>query len=157
MVLKWIDRGLSVVVAMLYAVLTIVAFAQVVVRYGLGGSLPWSEEAVRFLFIWLSFLGFSVTMNRGGHIGVDFFVDLAPRAVKRALSLASDVIILGFLVFLMAKGWGVAQVTMNNRSPAMQIPMGYVYAIFPISALILIFYTLRVMFRHWHGDFGPWK
>ena len=157
MVLKLIDKGLSVVVMVVYGVLTVVAFAQVVVRYALGGSLPWSEEAVRFLFIWLSFLGFSVTMNRGGHIGVDFFVDLAPRAVKRALALASDGLILGFLVFLGTQGWGVAQVTMNNRSPAMQIPMGYVYAVFPISALLLILYTLRVAYRHWHGDFGPWK
>ncbi len=67
MALKWIDRGLSIVVSILYAVITAVAFAQVLVRYALGGSLAWSEEAVRFLFISLSFLGFSITMNRGAH------------------------------------------------------------------------------------------
>jgi len=151
------DRGLNIVVCLIYATLTVVAFAQVVVRYALGGSLPWSEEAVRFLFIWLSFLGFSITMNRGGHIGVEFFVDLFPRPMKRMLALASDTLIAGFLVFLAVEGTKVAQITMNNRSPAMQIPMGYMYMIFPISSVILIVYTLRVTYRHWQGDFGPWK
>jgi len=152
-----LDRTLNLTVCVLYATLTVIAFAQVVVRYLLGGSIPWSEEAARFLFIWLSFLGFSLTMNRGGHVGVDFFVALFPAKVRRAAALLCDTLIVGFLIFFMVKGMDVIQVTLNNRSPAMQISMGYVYLILPLSAALLILYTLRVARRHWAGDFGPWK
>lgn len=155
--LKALDRALSIFVCLIYGVLTAIAFSQVIFRYFLDGSLPWSEEAVRFLFIWLSFLGFSVTMNRGGHIGVDFFVNLLPPQLKRMLALASDAVIVGFVIFLAVKGMQVVQVTKNNLSPAMQLSMGYLYMALPVSAAILLLYTLRVTCRHWHGDFGPWK
>jgi C4-dicarboxylate transporter DctQ subunit len=89
---------------------TVIAFAQVMVRF-LGGSIPWSEEAVRYLFLWLCFHGFSVAMNRGGHILVDFFINFLPRRAKRALALASDAVIVGFLVFLFVKGARIAQAT----------------------------------------------
>lgn len=153
--LKQFDRGLNILVAVIYVAFTVIAFAQIMVRF-LGGSIPWSEEAVRYLFLWLCFLGFSVTMNRGGHIFVDFFINFLPPSARRALVMASDAVIVGFLVFLMIKGARIAQATWNNLSPAMQLPMGYLYLILPISAALLLFYTFRVAYRHWHGDFGPW-
>jgi TRAP-type transport system small permease protein len=152
-----LDRTLNLVVCVIYAVLTLIAFAQVVVRYLLGGSIPWSEEAARFLFIWLAFLGFSVTMNRGGHVGVDVLVAMLPGKARKAAALFCDSLIVGFLIFFIVKGMDVVQVTLYNRSPAMQISMGYVYIILPLSAALLILYTLRVARRHWAGDFGPWK
>ena len=153
--LKQFDRGLNIFVGLIYVAFTVIGFAQVMLRF-LGGSIPWSEEAVRYLFLWLCFLGFSVAMNRGGHIVVDFFINFLPHPVKRALALASDAVILGFLVFLFVKGTQIAQATWNNLSPAMHLPMGYLYLILPISAILLLFYTLRVAYRHWHGHFGPW-
>jgi len=152
-----LDRTLNLAVCVIYAALTVIAFAQVVVRYLLGGSIPWSEEAARFLFIWLSFLGFSVTMNRGGHVGVDFVVGMFPVKVRTIAALSCDTLIVGFLVFFIFRGMDVVRVTLYNRSPAMQISMGYVYLILPLSAALLILYTLRVARRHWAGDFGPWK
>lgn len=157
MALRILDRTLNLLVCVLYALLTLIAFAQVVVRYLLGGSIPWSEEASRFLFIWLSFLGFSITMNRGRHVGVDFFVAMCPILVRKAAALLSDALIVGFLVFFIVKAWDVVRITFDNRSPAMQIPMGYFYLILPISAALLILYTVRVARRHWTGEFGPWK
>jgi TRAP-type C4-dicarboxylate transport system permease small subunit len=151
---KVFDRTLSITCAVLYALLTALAFAQVMVRYFLGGSLSWSEEAVRFLFIWLSFIGFSITMHREGHIGVKFIVDLMPRPFQRVFALFSDACILGFLCFFIVKGIGVCRVTLYNLSPAINIPMGYVYGILPLSGILLVISTLRVAARHWSSEFG---
>ena len=152
--LKVFDRTLSITCAVFYAVLTALAFAQVIVRYFLGGSLSWSEEAVRFLFIWLSFIGFTVTMQREGHIGVKFIVELFPRSFQRFVTLFSDACILGFLGFFIVKGIGVSRVTLYNLSPAMNIPMGYVYLILPLSGVLLVINTLRIASRHLRGEFG---
>ena len=124
------------------------------VRYFLGGSISWSEEAVRFLFIWLSFIGFTVTMQREGHIGVKFIVEQLPSSFQRFFVLFSDACILGFLGFFIIKGIGVSKVTLYNLSPAMNIPMGYVYLILPLSGILLVINTLRVASRHWRGEFG---
>ena len=105
----------------IYATLTILAFAQVLMRYVFGGSLSWSEEAVRFLFIWLSFIGFSITMQRGGHISVQFIVDLVPKSVRRHFLIFADVCILIFVGFFLVKGTLVSKVTMANLSSAMHI------------------------------------
>jgi TRAP-type C4-dicarboxylate transport system permease small subunit len=96
-------------------------------------------------------------MNRGGHIIVDFFVSHFPTNVRRILSLVSDTLVLGLLAFLLFQGWAVVRVTMYNLSPAMQMPMGYVYSVLPLSAGLLAINTVRVAYRHWQGDFGPWN
>ena len=152
--LKVFDRTLSITCAVFYAALTALAFAQVIVRYFLGGSLTWSEEAVRFLFIWLAFIGLTITMQREGHIGVKFIVELLPRSFQRFITLFCDVCILGFLGFFIFKGIGVSRATLYNLSPAMNIPMGYVYLILPLSGVLLVINTLRVAVRHWRGEFG---
>lgn len=152
--LKIFDRTLGISVTMIYATLTILAFAQVLMRYVFGGALSWSEEAVRFLFIWLSFIGFSITMQRGGHISVQFIVDLFPKSFRREFLIFADVCMLTFVIFFILKGTLVSKVTMANLSPAMHIPMGYIYLVFPISGGLLAINTLRVMVRHWKGPTG---
>jgi TRAP-type C4-dicarboxylate transport system permease small subunit len=151
---KFFDRTLGITVTMIYATLTILAFAQVLMRYVFGGALSWSEEAVRFLFIWLSFIGFSITMQRGGHISVQFIVDLFPKSFRREFLIFADVCILTFVIFFILKGTLVSKVTMANLSPAMHIPMGYIYLVFPISGGLLAINTLRVMVHHWKGPTG---
>jgi len=151
---KVFDRSLGISVTIIYATLTLLAFAQVLVRYVFGGSLSWSEEAVRFLFIWLSFIGFSVTMQRGGHISVQFIVDLFPESVRRHFLMFADACILIFVGFFIVKGTLVSKVTMANLSPAMHIPMGCIYLVFPISGVLLTINTLRLMIRHWKGSTG---
>lgn len=148
---KVFDRGLNIIVSVIYATLTIIAFTQVVVRYVLGGSIPWSEEAVRFLFVWLSFIGFSITMQRGGHIAVDFVVNLFPYSFRRVFLLISDIFVLSFIFFFTIKGASISQGTMLNLSPAMNIPMGYFYLILPLSGILLTVNTVRLAARHWRG------
>jgi TRAP-type C4-dicarboxylate transport system permease small subunit len=152
---KVFDRTLNLIVYALYAVLTILAFAQVLVRYVLGGSITWSEEAVRFLFIWLALIGAAITMQREGHIGVKVPVDLFPPRIHRLFSLFADVCILVFAVFLVVQGFRVSQATVANVSPAMQIPMSQFYLILPIAGMLLAINALRVAHRHWTGHPGP--
>lgn len=54
----------------------------VISRYTLNKPMPWIEEIVLGLFIWLVFIGISSTMKRGGHVGVDYFVNMMPRPIR---------------------------------------------------------------------------
>ena len=61
------------IIATLYLLMIAITFAQVIFRYLLNSALPWAGELAIFLFIWIIFLGASIALMRGVHIGVDIF------------------------------------------------------------------------------------
>jgi TRAP-type C4-dicarboxylate transport system permease small subunit len=146
------DRTLNIVVAVILIVLTLTTFIQVLLRYVFGGALDWSVELARYLFLWFCFLGFSITLRRGGHVSVRFIVDLFPLWVQRMLLIISDICIFIFLGFIIVEGGFLTHIIRNNISPVMQIPMCYVYIVIPISGILLIIYLLRTINRSWRSN-----
>ena len=64
------------------AVMSVVIFWQVVCRYVLKSSLPWSEELSRYLLVWTSFIGGAYGVRLGAHIGVEAFTLLLPKKAQ---------------------------------------------------------------------------
>jgi TRAP-type C4-dicarboxylate transport system permease small subunit len=145
------DRALNILVGVVLAVLTLTTFVQVLLRYVFGGALDWSVELARYLFLWFCFLGFSITLRRGGHVSVRFIVDLFPIWVQRILLIISDTCIFVFLGFIVVEGGLLAHAIRNNISPVMQIPIGYVYIVIPISGILLIIYLMRTINTSWRS------
>jgi TRAP-type C4-dicarboxylate transport system permease small subunit len=146
------DRSLNIMVSVILAVLTLTTFVQVLLRYVFGGALDWSVELARYLFLWFCFLGFSITLRRGGHVSVRFIVDLFPLWAQRILLIISDIFIFIFLVFITVEGGFLTHIIKNNISPVMQIHMCYVYIVIPISGILLIIYLLRTIKRTWSAN-----
>ena len=81
------------------AVMAVIIFTNVVLRYTTSQSIEWAEEVSRHLMIWLTFLGCGPTLRYGGHIAVENLQDvLSPRGavVLRAVIAA---LLTGFFVF----------------------------------------------------------
>lgn len=123
------------VVVLMSAILVIVV-VQITLRYGLGTSLTWSEEVVRCLLIWLTFVGASAAVREGSLVGLDLLQRAADRAGFGRL-LAVLVLALSLVFVLAAAYWGY-QLAM---SPAIQrqsfstldLPMTLVYGAIPAS------------------------
>ncbi len=130
----------------LFAALTVCLFWSVVIRYFaiFGGSLPWIEEFARFTFIWMTFLGAIVALDRTEHICIDLLVKLLPHRVQTPLAVAADIIILGFLGVYTVKGVELVRLTMDQFSPSLNLPMSLIHAAVPVSGAIMI---LQVLFR----------
>src|SRR4030042_4872585 len=79
----------------LLVAMTVVPFAQVFFRFVIVHSLPWSEEFSRYALVWTSFLGASIALKRGLHIGVGVFVSKLPKE-KKALSYLLPVVVIIF-------------------------------------------------------------
>ncbi len=78
---KMLDRVNSLAeyaVCALLAVMVVVVFLQVIFRFVIRSSLPWSEELARYLMVWIVFLGASIGVKRKSHIGVEAVVALLP-------------------------------------------------------------------------------
>lgn len=134
--------------ALLFAIATLIAFIQVIFRYVFNASLSWAEESVRYMFIWMFFLGMAEATRTGLHVTLDvIFNNMTVKTKRIAMSLidAAIIVLLGFMSYY---GFKLAFVNMSQMSPAMQIPMGYIYLAIPVgSVFMIIFYIYNIMNR----------
>lgn len=83
---RLIKRGLNAIddVIATIALSGVIALTviNVTLRYVFSRPAPWVEEIALGLFIWAVFIGVSSAMKRGGHIGVDYFVNKMPRSAR---------------------------------------------------------------------------
>ncbi len=133
----------------LIVAMTVVTFAQVFFRFVIVHSLPWSEEFSRYSLVWASFLGASIALKRGLHIGVEAFVTKLTRNKRRLVYLTVSVIITFFLIVVIFKGVQMASFNMRQSSPAMRIPMGFPYLAIPVGSLIMVIHLLDELVLGW--------
>ncbi|AYO31218.1 MAG: hypothetical protein PWR12_1477 [Eubacteriaceae bacterium] len=128
--------------AFLMMAITALTFYQVVMRYVFKSAPFWSEEMVRFLFIWVSFVAAAIGIKEHIHIGIDALVNIFPKPVQKIINVLVYTVISIFGAALIYYGWPVVVMTSNQPSPALGIPMSYVYASLPIMGAMVIFYSL---------------
>lgn len=97
------DRIEEALIALLFGLMTLLTFANVVARYGFNSNILWSVELTVFLFAWMVLLGASYEVKKNSHIGVDMLINILSSGPRRLLGLISVAICLGFS-FLMLKG-----------------------------------------------------
>src|SRR5260221_12335403 len=88
------------VAAALLGLLLIVMCWQVLTRYVLGTPSDWSEEAARYLYVYVVFLGTSAGISSRSHVSIGYFTELLPPGPRLAASLLVDVLILAFLAIM---------------------------------------------------------
>ncbi len=133
----------------LLVAMTIITFAQVFFRFVIVHSLPWSEEFSRYALVWASFLGASVALKRGLHIGVEAFVAKLSKEKKRWIYLITLTFIILFLLVVIIKGFQMASFNMRQLSPAMRIPMGFPYLAVPVGSLLMVLHLVNELFLGW--------
>lgn len=125
--------------------MAIITLINVVLRYLFGIAVSWSEEVVRYLMIWVTFIGMDVGVRDSKHLGVDFFVRLCGDRGEMVFRAISDVIGLGFAAAMAYLGVRLTITLFQTQqlSPALQVPMGIFYLVVPIGGVLsAIRYTL---------------
>ncbi len=131
----------------LFSAMVAVTTLGVFFRYVLNDALPWAEEADRYLFIWLSFVGASITMRYKGHIAVDLLLRYAPPRWRHGLVLAAQAAVLVFLATVFLASLPVIELTSETRATATDIPLSWVYLAAPTGCILIGIETLRLMAR----------
>lgn len=126
-----------------YSVIIVTTFASVFFRYVLNDSLVWAEELARYLFVWLVFLGSAIAMRDGLHIGLDLLASSLRVRHRLVLDFAITTLVVVFLVFAIHASATVVQITMRNKSSAMEIPMGLVYLAIPVGCALMLLSSVR--------------
>lgn len=126
----------------------IALFFNVVLRYGFNYSLAWSEELVREVIIYTTFIGASAAVKRRMMIRIDASVQLLP-GLKVPLSYFSNLLVLIFSAIMVYYGWLMAalQVQTFQKTIIMQIPLVYLYAMLPLMGVLMFIRTIQVMYE----------
>lgn len=131
-------RLLEGLIGLLFMVITGVTLAQVVCRYALGFSLPWSHELVVLLLIWVVWLAVPIGLDRGRHLAVTIILDLLPARSSRLLAgfhLATGLFFLGLVFFLT---FPVAQAFEGMKLLTLPIPTNARYYAATVGSLLSV-------------------
>ena len=128
------------------AVLTLITFAAVIMRYVLRTPLLWQEEVQAFCQVWMIFLGASVAFRQGSIVAIEMVVDALPAKARKIMEYVIDMIVIFTLTFLMVKSQQyIAQIfgRTHRGTPILGIPYELIYGIAPYGcALMIISYLL---------------
>lgn len=137
--LAWLDWFEKSAVTALLGTMIFVVFLQVIFRFVIKGSLPWSEELARYVMVWAVFIGASMGAKSGAHIGVEAFVKLFPRGWTKPLIVVSAAFSVLFcaVVFYLSTKVVINIFNSGQVSPAMEMPMYWAYAAVPVGAILM--------------------
>ena len=136
------------------AILLIPVTMQIIARFtSLIPAYIWTEEASRFLFIWMVMLGAMIAVREGTHFEVDVWPELKPRAAA-ALKIVSGIFVLVFaLVFVW---WGIAftQFGWNQTSEIADLPMWMIFIAWPVAGISWVLFVGESFFDNWRVLMG---
>lgn len=126
------------------ALMLVIIFFQVISRYLFNHSFEWSEELARFLFVWTVFIGSALIIGDKGHMAVKLLPErLKGKKSGTVLEIFVELCSLAFILILIIQGSKMTKIMMFQTSPALGIPMGFVYSIIPISGVLMLLYFLK--------------
>ena len=107
--LNRVGRVIDILLAMALAIMVVLVFGNVVLRYGFNSGITTSEELSRWLFVWLTFLGAIVAMKDGAHLGTDALVSRLPLRGKQVFFVLSHGLMLYACWLLFWGAWDLVQ------------------------------------------------
>jgi TRAP-type transport system small permease protein len=127
------------------ALMVVMVFGNVVLRYGFNSGITVSEELSRWLFVWMTFLGSVVAVRKHAHLGTDTVISRLPAAGRKACYVVAHVLML-YMCWLMAKGgWQQTVINYGTTSAVMEASMAWFYVsgvLFAVLAAIILAHEL---------------
>ena len=142
-------RLLEYVIAGLLALMVVLVFGNVVLRYVFNSGITMSEELSRWLFVWLIFLGAIIAMKDHAHLGVDSLVSRLPPWGKKVCLVASQLLMLWAVWLLSLGSWKQTVINAGTSAPATGASVAIFYStgvVFGVSATVIILTDLWRIF-----------
>src|SRR3954453_23931370 len=132
---------LKAVIALCLAVMVVLVFGNVVLRYGFNSGITISEELSRWLLVWLTFLGAVVAVREHAHLGVDTLVRMLPASGKRICFIINYCLMLFADWLLLTGSWRQTLINIDDRARATGLSLGIFYfvgVVFGVSTGVLL-------------------
>lgn len=141
-----LDKILGSLLVFLMAVMVTAVSWQVFSRYILQASSSFTEEIARYLLIWIGILGAAYIAGQQQHLSIDILAPKLSRRNRIKLRMGINMLIILFCLLVLVIG-GSNLVYLNyllgQTSAALNIPLGAVYTVVPISGVLVIIYKVN--------------
>jgi TRAP-type transport system small permease protein len=131
MVKKFIDgycQLLGYFIAAALALMVVLVFGNVFMRYAFNSGFTVSEELSRWLFVWVTFMGAVIALRDNAHLGTDMLVGKLGPTGKR-ICMGLSLLLMVYCLWLIFKGsYDQFLVNKDSESPVMEASMGWFYA-----------------------------
>jgi TRAP-type C4-dicarboxylate transport system permease small subunit len=139
-------RFLKFFIVACLAIMVVLVFGNVVLRYAFNSGITMSEELSRWLFVWLTFVGAILALRNHAHLGMDSVVQRLPAWGKKACYVLSNVLMLYCVVLFFQGSWAQTKINIDNMAPATGLSTGWFYysvgLFFCVSAAALLLRNL---------------
>ncbi len=141
-----LDKLVGWFIGILVLVACFILFLNVVLRE-LGYSLKWAEELTRFLIVWITFIGASMCVQDGSHVGIDVLPSRLGEKGKLVLSIIINLVCMAFTAVITYLGIKMVSQALNynQKTPALMISMAVPYIGVPVGcALMVVRYVQQI-------------
>jgi TRAP-type C4-dicarboxylate transport system permease small subunit len=137
-----IDTAFETVTILFLLGVIIVMAVQVLTRKLLNFVFFWSEEAILVCLVWFSFMGIAVGFREGVHMGVEALTDHLSARANKIIDIWVNLMGLIYGLYFVIYGWEFTLLMLESTLPATKLPNSVVYAVMPVSGLMVCVYSL---------------
>ncbi len=146
---EWVARCTGVGVMILMALATGLVAVSVLLRYVFFTGIAWSEEATRYLMIWMGFLAISLALRKGVHVGVEMLRDALPPGLRRIVTMIAVLSIFFFFGVVTYEGFLLIPKVAGTESVVLPVSMAWFYLAIPVGSLLMLLQMLPIAIRAW--------
>ena len=142
-----LERILEYTMAALLAVMVVMVFGNVVLRYAFGSGIASAEEISRLMFVWLVFLGAVLALRQHKHLGLEMVQARLPVPLRRACAVVSHLLILYALWLFLSGSWPQTKIGLTTYSTVLRFPMAFFASAGVFASVVMIGITLINLYR----------
>ena len=148
-----IDQVVRLLLVVLMSMIVLDVLLQVISRYLFQSPFGFTDELAGYLLIWLGLTGSAYATGEKQHLAIDLISMRFSPEKRRYLEVFISILTIVFAasVFLGGGGWLVyTSFSFGQISASLEIPLGFVYLIVPISGVLIIYYCIDNMRQSFH-------
>ncbi len=142
---KIVDKVLGILLIVLMGVLIIDVMWQVISRYVLAHPSSFTDEIAGYLLVWVGLLGAAYVAGEKEHLAIDLLLQRSKGKKKMVIEMIIYTITGLFVLFVLVIGGANLVYTrflLNVTSASLELNLGYVYLVLPISGILTLYYTI---------------
>ncbi|WP_418903581.1 TRAP transporter small permease [Microbulbifer pacificus] len=140
-----IEQALAFVLGALLALMVVDVTWQILTRFLPMQPSSYTEEVARYLLVWIGILGGAYAFRKKSHLGIDLLTNALHGAMRKTVQIFVVLVCFAFSASAMVYGGAKLMLLtfeLKQYSAALNIPMGYVYSVLPLSGLLICLFSL---------------
>ena len=138
---KAMNTVVSTICIVLFAVMVVVGTYQIITRFVFNNPSTKSEELLTYTFAWMAIFSSAYVFGKRDHMRMTFVADKLPKEQRKILEIVIELLIIAFAVIvLIYGGFTIMGLTMTQKTASLGVMMGVIYAVVPISGILIAIY-----------------